>query len=360
MGSPNGTATIKDVARRAGVAVGTVSHYLNGTAPVAEKTAQRVQRAIERLGFRIHMGARSLRSRRTYSVGLVLPNISNPFYAEIARAVEDALWEQGVQTVLCDSYQDPEREWAHLEGLASRRVDGILLIRSERGAPAAQVDGLGVPVVYVDRAGEGRHSVTSDNRCGGQLAARHLASLGHRRIGVLAGESAVKNVRQRLQGFRAELTRHRVALRERDLLCGPQAIEFGYRVDELLAGPDRPTAVFATNDIVAIGAWRRLIEVGARVPEDVSLVGFDDIEMSRLLVPPLTTVRQDKEAMGREAAALLLGLLGGEGRPPAPLLIPPVLVVRGSTAVARGSPEAVAAPMSGRPASHIEKEVGSS
>jgi len=334
--SPSGSATIKDVARRAGVAVGTVSNYLNGTAPVAEKTARKVQRAIERLGFRIHMGARSLRSKRTHSAGLVLPNISNPFYAEIARAVEHALWEKGVQTVLCDSSQDPEREWMHIEGLASRRVDGILLIRSERGASAERVEALGVPVVYVDRAVEGRHSVTTDNRLGGELAAEHLAALGHRRVGVLAGESGVRNVRQRLEGFRVELEQHRVAVRERDVLCGPQAIELGYRVGELLERKDPPTAIFATNDIVAIGAWRKLVELGLRVPEDVSLVGFDDIEMSRLLVPPLTTVRQDKVALGREASSLLLSLLEGEGRPAQQRFIPPELVVRGSTCAAGG------------------------
>jgi LacI family transcriptional regulator len=353
--SPNGTATIKDVARRAGVAVGTVSNYLNRTAPVAEKTAQRVKRAIDRLGFRIHMGARSLRSRRTYSAGLVLPNISNPFYAEIARAVEHALWEKGVQTFLCDSSQDAEREWLHLESLASRRVDGILLIRSERGTPSARVEELGLPVVYVDRAVEGKHSVTSDNRLGGELAARHLAALGHRRVGVLAGESGVRNVRQRLRGFTVELERNRVAVRERDLLKGPQALELGYRVDELLKRSDAPTAIFATNDIVAIGAWRKFVEIGVRVPEDVSLMGFDDIEMSRLLIPPLTTVRQDKVALGREAAELLLSVLGGDRRPAQQMLIPPQLVVRESTAAARGEGEVRAKASEGRPAHLIER-----
>jgi len=325
--------TIRDVARRAGVAVGTVSHHLNGSAPVAAKTAQRIQRAIESLGFRVDLGARGLRSRRTHSIGLVLPNISNPFYAEIACAIERALWEKGFQTLLCDSSQDAERERMHLDALESRRVDGILMIRtSERGAGRRHIDRLSVPIVFVDRGVEGKHSVTSDNRMGGALAARHLVDLGHRRVGILAGESGVGNVRQRLDGFMAEMERGGAPVRERDVISGPQAIEHGYAVADLMQRRPRPTAVFATNDVVAIGAWRKLLELGLRIPQDVSLVGFDDIEMSSLLFPPLTTVRQEKAALGREATGLLLRLLAGERHPAHPtLVIPPELVVRGST-----------------------------
>lgn len=328
----SGKVTIKDVARRAGVAVGTVSHYLNASAPVAGITAARVQRAIDQLGFRIHLGARSLRAQRTHSAGLLLPNISNPFYAEIARAIEHALWEQGLQTLLCDSAQEPERELRHLENLASRRVDGLLMIASRGGHPRERVDELGLPVVYVDRPMRGRPSVASDNRLGGQLAARHLAELGHRRIGVLAGESDVGNVRQRVGGFRAELRRRGLALADGDVVAGPLALELGYEIERLMARPRPPTAVFATSDIVAVGAWRTLLGLGWRIPQDVSLVGFDDIEMSRLLLPPLTTVAQDKAAMGREAAALLLRLMAGAAPRRAPVLIPPRLEVRGSTA----------------------------
>jgi LacI family transcriptional regulator len=323
--------TIKDVARRASVAVGTVSNYLNDTAPVADRTAVRVERAIRQLGFRIHLGARSLRSNRTHSAGLVLPNISNPFFAEIARAVEHALWDKGIQTILCDSSQDPERERLHLESLASRRVDGILMISGGRNPPP-RIDHLGVPVVHVDRGVVGQPSVVSDNRLGGELAAHHLAALGHRRIGVLVGEGHLPNVRERLLGFRAELGRHGLALREGDVVHGAQAVELGYEVTRLLRRKDRCTAVFATNDIVAVGAWRKLLELGVRVPDDMSLLGFDDIEMSRILLPPLTTVRQDKEAMGREAASLLLRMLAGVPPEPMRLLIPPRLIVRGSTA----------------------------
>jgi LacI family transcriptional regulator len=326
--------TIRDVARRAGVAIGTVSHHLNRSAPVSDETARRIQRAIDGLGFRIHLGARGLRAQRTHSVGLVLPNISNPFYAEIARAIEHALWEQGFQTLLCDSSQDPDREQAHLEALESRRVDGVLIIRTgERRPPRGPPDPASLPTVYVDRAVVGRHSVSTDNRLGGVLAARHLADLGHVRIGIMAGESRVGNVRHRLRGFQGELARRGIVVREEHVITGPQAIALGYAVAELVERPPRPTAIFATNDVVAIGAWRRLLELGLRIPQDVSLIGFDDIEMSSLLFPPLTTVRQDKVALGREATGLLLARLAGKPPPgPGVIKIPPELMIRGSTA----------------------------
>jgi LacI family transcriptional regulator len=324
--------TIRDVARHAGVAVGTVSNYLNGSAPLAEATARRVRRAIDGLGYRVHLTARSLRSRRTQSVGLVLPNISNPFYAEVARAIEHALWERGFQTLLCDSSQDPERERKHLDALESRRVDGILMIRTaEWRLPAARALRPRVPIVFVDRGVDGMPSVTSDNRLGGELAARHLAQLGHRAIAILAGENAVGNVRDRLHGFRAELARHGVTVAERDVVTGPQAVELGREVWRLVSRRPRPTAVFATNDIVAIGAWGQLVGKGTRIPADLSLMGFDDIEMSNLVQPPLTTIRQDKAALGREAAAVLLELLAGAAPRSRHVLIPPTLVIRGST-----------------------------
>ncbi len=261
------------MARRAGVAVGTVSHYLNESARVAEGTARRVQAAIDDLDYRIDLSARSLRSRRTQSVGLVLPNISNPFYAEVARSIEHALWEKGFQTLLCDSSQDPERERMHLEALESRRVDGILMIRTAGWRlPRARLERPRVPIVFIDRGVKGMHSVTTDNRLGGELAARHLAEMGHRSIFILAGENAVGNVRERLAGFKAEMARHGVTLRARDVVTGPQAIELGREVSQAVARRPRPTAVFATNDIVAIGAWRQLLGMGLRIPEDVSLV----------------------------------------------------------------------------------------
>lgn len=326
-------STMRDVAKAAGVSVGTVSNYINRSEPVAAATAVRIQAAIDALGYRVDVTARAFRTGQTYTIGLVVPTITNPYFAEVARAVTHDLWQHGFQTFLCDADADPTRERTFLEQLASRRVDGVLLIHCgdavELGRLAEHLD---VPTVFLDRAVPDQHAVETDNRLGGELAARHLIDLGHRRVGVLAGGHLVANIGERIEGFDRTFASMSVETPEPPIVVGPQALELGYRIDELLRHEPRPTAVFATNDIVAIGAWRTLVELGVRVPEDVSLIGFDDIEMSRLTVPALTTVAQDKPAIGREAAALLLSVIRGEARTPELRRVAPRLVVRGSTA----------------------------
>ena len=332
--------TIKDVAKAAGVSVGTVSNYLNGNVTVGDVRAERIRAAIADLGYRVDLGARGLRAGRTRTIGLLIPNISNPFFGEIARSIEHALTEHGFQTFLCDTGEDPQREAAYLANLASRRVDGLVVIyASHRSDPDRLRLPNPVPLVFVDRGVEGRPTVTIDNRLGGRLAARHLLHLGHRNIGVLVGGGDVQNVRLRVQGFVEELEAHGVDLPDAYVIEGPQALKFGGRVERLMALAKRPTAVFATNDIVAVGAWQRLLTLGLRVPADVSLVGFDDIELARNLIPPLTTVAQDIQAMGRRATERLLHAIDSRagGRSAAPAsddfeMIEPRLVVRESTA----------------------------
>lgn len=332
--------TIKDVASAAGVSVGTVSNFLNGTAHVGDARAARIQAAIEALGYQVDLAARGLRSGTTRTVGLLVPNISNPFFGEVARSIEHALTEHGFQTFLCDTGEDPEREEAYLANLAGRRVDGLLVIyASERADPGRLRAPEGVPLVFVDRGVPERPSVTIDNRLGGRLAARHLLGLGHRRIGILVGGREVRNVAIRLEGFLEELTAQGAEPPPEYVVEGDQQLALGSRVDELMALPEPPTAVFATNDIVAVGAWQRLLSLGLRVPDDVSLMGFDDIELCRSLIPPLTTVAQDKQAMGRRATERLLQAIalraadGSAARASDAFeMIEPRLVVRESTA----------------------------
>jgi LacI family transcriptional regulator len=331
-------ATMLDVAKAAGVAVGTVSNRLNSSVHVSPKTAKKIDDAIARLGYRIHLGARSLRAQRTHTVGLLLPSISNPFYAEIARAMENALWDRGYQMLLGYSSLDENRELKQLDNLESRRVDGIFMIYSSK-PPRERLKRMSLPVVCLDRAVEGQLSVTTDNILGGRLAARHLVALGHRRIAILAGQPSDLNIQERLRGFTAVLS-EQADSEEPQLLTGPeQAIELGYEVGRLLEGGRHPpTAIFATNDTVGVGAWRSLLELGIRVPQDISIIGYDDIEMTRLLIPPMTTVAQDKAVMAREAVGLLLKVLES-GAPPAgerpTIRVPPRLIVRGSTAPPR-------------------------
>ncbi|HYD42029.1 MAG TPA: LacI family DNA-binding transcriptional regulator [Anaeromyxobacter sp.] len=332
-------ATITSVARVAGVAVGTVSKHLNGSGPVAVATARRIQQAIDRLGYRVNLSARCLRARRSDSVGLILPNLANPFFAELAHAIQQALTERGLQTLLCESDENPDREGRLLEDLEARQVDGVLFVRaSDRSTAAGRL-----PTIYLDRPVAGRPSVASDNKLGGALVAQHLLSLGHRRLAVLREDRTAVSTGDRVKGFAAALRRRGVNLRDEDVLAGPpcgtaahvRAVELGRHVQELMRSKAPPTAIFATSDVVAIATARRLLELGFKIPDDVSLVGFDDIEMSAYVFPPLTTVRQDRAAMAREAIGALEQLLSGDEAPPAEALVEPKLVVRASTAPPR-------------------------
>jgi len=332
--------TIKDVARAARVSVGTVSNYLNGTTQVADAKAERIREAIDALGYHVHLGARGLRVGATRTVGLVVPNISNPFFGEIARELEHALTARGYQTFLCDSSDDSDRERAYLENLANRRVDGAFVIHAhDDGEPVRRYEEAAVPIVFVDRPVPGRPSVASDNYLGGRLVAEHVLELGHERIAVMLGRPEVSNVAARFAGLRDALMENGLDVPDAYVLKGRQTLEFGRDVDRLMALPAPPTAIFTTNDIVAVGAWLTLTEHGYRIPDDVSLIGFDDIELSRSIRPSLTTVAQDLPELARHAVDMLLDQIepeaGSKPRSTAVIETVPIeprLVVRASTA----------------------------
>jgi DNA-binding LacI/PurR family transcriptional regulator len=329
-------ATIRSVAKLAGVAPSTVSHYLNQTAPLSAATAKSVAEAIAALNYRVNLGARNLRLRKTNSIGVVIPNITSPFFGEIAAIMENTLWERGFQTLLCISERSPERELSQVAHLVSRQVDGILLVYcSQKSRIADTLKQISVPIVFVDRRVPDQYSVSTDNFLGGRLAARHLAGLGHRVIGLLCGEPSVQNVAERIQGFQLELQSFGLEIPEAYKAKGRQDLQLGLRITDLLQLEPRPTAIFATNDIVAIGAWRKLVESGFRIPRDISIMGFDDIAISRFLVPPLTTVAQPYREIGAKAVELLVDLVQAEETTkPADknVILAPTLKIRGSTA----------------------------
>ncbi|MBV9999315.1 MAG: LacI family DNA-binding transcriptional regulator [Verrucomicrobia bacterium] len=331
---PGIKATIRNVAKLAGVAPSTVSHYLNRTAQLAPETAQNVERAIAALDYRVNLGARSLRLKKTHSIGLIIPNINTPYFGELAGVIENVLWDRAYQMLLCISERDPERELSHLATLVSRQVDGILMVYNQERENRAERTKAPVPLVFLDRAVTGAPSVASDNYLGGKLAAEHLVSSGHRQIAILCGEPAIRNVADRLAGFNDVLARRGLRILPEHILEGLQDLELGSRVGELFAKRPYPTAIFATNDIVAIGAWCELIRRSFRVPADVSLIGFDDIQMSQFLVPPLTTVAQPAPQIGREAVELLIDLINRKDQfvnaAPAHVKVAPALKVRGS------------------------------
>ena len=333
--------TIGDVALRSGVSTATVSRVLSGAAEARPATRARVLAAVEALGYRPSAVARALKRQATHTIGLVITDIQNPYYPEIVRAVEDAARERGWLVLLCNAGEDPDRQRAELELLLERRVDGLILAASRIGRRHSEWLALApVPVVLVNcRApGDALASVRSDNRAGARAATRHLLELGHRRIGHVSASTRDPAVRERLTGIRDAL-RGSGGAGSLPVTYGDGHVSGGERAAcELLAAHPDLTAILAYNDLTAIGVLRAVRASGRHVPADVSVVGFDDIDLAAWLDPPLTTVRQQKSTLGRWAVETLDAL--GSGRLGAPIPVRRLetpLVVRASTAAAQRS-----------------------
>ena len=337
MGQAN-VPTIEDVARRAGVSVGTVSNVLSNARFVRLATRAQVEQAIQELGFRPNRLARALVSRRTNTIGLVLPDIANPFFAELARGAEDILGEQDYVVVLGNSDNDPRKEQRYLSNFDDRRIDGIIVVIAA-ASDAADVRGLAnqLPTVAVDRTvprwrGD---TVVGDNRLGMSLAVKHLAELGHDRLAFIDGDSRLSTASERHDGFLQAV--ETAGLQVHSYSEGAFTFESGFAQGEaLLRGANRATAVCAANDLLALGVLSAALEHGCRVPDDLSVVGYDDIAYARLASPGLTTVRQPAYDMGTAAARLLLGRLAGARRRSRHLVMEPSLMIRASTTAPRG------------------------
>jgi len=325
-------ATIVDVARRARVSASTVSHVVNGTRFVSEDARARVEAAIRALGYRPNGLARSLRRGQSHTLGLVLPDSANPYFAEIGRELELSAFEAGFSVVLCNSENDREKERLYVNVLARNQVDGILLVATGDRTDHffSLIEGK-LPVVMLDReaAKPGLDCVIADNVEGGRLATHHLASLGHRRIGFVTGPPKVSSSVQRLAGYRKAL--QQAGLRVEDALIRPGDFhpESGWAAaHKLLALAQPPTAIFACNDLMAMGVLRAANELGRNVPRELAVVGYDDIELSRYTIPPLTTVAQPKREMAREALSLMTRRLEAESLDPQQRHLPVTLVIR--------------------------------
>ena len=327
-------ATIDDVAARSGVSTATVSRVLSGSVPARPETRERVLAAARELDYRPSGIARALKRQETRTLGLVVTDITNPFYPQLVRAVEAAAHERGYGIVLANGGNEPARELEHLDLLVERRVDGIVIVSSlMTRRHAERLHGTAVPVVLVNDtvAGSGLPTVTTAHRHGARLATEHLIALGHRRIGHIGAPADQAASAQRRQGVRDAL--RAAALGEPLIAIGDGGVAGGARAAEALIGSDI-TGIVAYNDLTAIGALRALRRAGIGVPETVSVVGFDDIDLAAWTDPPLTTIRQPTDALGRWAVEHLTDLLAGhavDGLSP-PVLLEPTLVVRGSTA----------------------------
>ena len=328
---------MKDVAERARVSVSTVSHVLNGTRKVAEGTRVGVLAAVEELGYRPNLLAKGLKTRRTYTLGLLIPDIQNPFFTSVVRGVEDVALSRGYHLFLCNTDEDAGREDEYVVELAKKGVDGLMVAPSaSRAERAGRLRSEGVPFVFVDRRVEGVEAdvVGVDNRAGMRLVAEHLVGMGHRRVGMVSGPLDKASGRERYEGLKGALEELGSGLEDRLVRFGDFKTAGGREgARGLMDLGTPPTAIVAANNQMTLGALLEIEGRGLRVPEDVSVVGFDDPEWAPLVSPPLTAVAQPTYEMGVRAAGLLLDRI--EGVPEAParsVLLEPWLVVRGSVA----------------------------
>lgn len=323
--------TITDVAREAGVSVATVSKVLNGRDGVAPGTTLRVQGVIASLGYESSLVATSLRSRRTGVIGTLVADFE-PFSAEILKGVATALHGSDLELLAYSARRSDSSAWENrsLRRLSGTLIDGAILVTPS--VVAAPVD---IPVVAIDphTGPDALPTVESDNLAGALNATRHLLELGHTRIGFVAGRPDLRSAQLREQGYRE-------ALAEAGVAFDPDLVRVGRYEDELardavrdlLASPARPTAVFAANDVSALATMEIAADLGLRVPEDLSVVGFDDIPEATRVVPALTTVRQHMHELGAIATEMLLTLLDGRVPESTHVQLPTELIVRGSTA----------------------------
>jgi DNA-binding LacI/PurR family transcriptional regulator len=330
--------TIYDVARAAGVSTATVSRALNGTGQVTPSTRAAIEAAVEELGYRPNTIARSLVTKSTQTIAFLLPDITNPFYAALVHGIQQYAIAHDFTMLLCTTEGSPEREEQYLELLRSKQVDGALvdglLLPPERIARFVKD---GFPIVCLDRdiAARSVPLVQVDNRLGGRLATEHLIGLGHRTIAHVTGAQALRISEDRFAGFREAHQAH--GLEPSRLVAeGRFTEEGGYEAAKALMRWRLDfTAVFAANDLSAIGVLHALAEAGLRVPDDVSVVGFDDLRLSAFTTPPLTTIRQPAAQIAERATEMLIGLTRGKRVRRLRHLLEPELVVRRSTARAR-------------------------
>ena len=331
--------TIRDVARLAEVHPGTVSRALNEQTRtlVNEETAARVLRAADELGYRPNPIARGLKTNRSQTIGVLVPDLMNPLFAAIVRGIEDRLSPAGYTLLITNTDNDLERERSEFQAMRARQVDGFITATAQRDHRLiTEVVGEDAKVVLVNRSVDDNAlpAVTVDDRAGARLAVEHLIDLGHRRIAHLAGPRDVSTGFRRHQGFVE-------TMRERGLEVDPELVLFsdgfiepeGVRVcRELLARGAEFTAIVAGNDLMALGCYDALAEHGVRCPDDVSVVGFNDMPFADRFQPALTTVRIPHYEIGAAGADLMLALLRGQDVLPQEILLAPELVVRASSA----------------------------
>ncbi len=311
----NSVPTIGDVAQRAFVSKTTVSHVINGTRYVEEQTKQRVLDAIAELGYRPSNVARSLTTKRTGSIGIIVSDASNQFFGEMLRGVEEVIKPAGYTLIVCNTDESLDREEHYLNLLLSQRVDGIIAAAtSQKWAVLAMAEARQTPIVFVDRRFEGLEGpyVGADNFGGAYQGARYLIDRGYRQIGILAGFQRLSSMRERLQGFRQALAEANIPILEEWIVTSELSIEAGKAATvRLLMAATRPAALFVNNNLLSLGALLALRDMRLRCPQDIAMACFDDHPWAAVCAPPLTVVSQPARGIGHRAADILCTLING-------------------------------------------------
>jgi LacI family transcriptional regulator len=311
--------TIHDVAKKCGVSAATVSHVINGTREVAPETADKIRRTIEELDYQPNAAARSLRTRRTGVVGILVTDITNPFFASLVRGAEDTASESGLAVIVCNSGESAAREQQYVRLLRQRRVDGLIMSPVGDGSSDCirSIARSKTPLVFVDRkpVAINGDAVLSNNLDGAEKATQYLVDRGHSRIGLIIGIPGVTTTEERLEGYRRVLERSDIPLDEDLIQYGSYRIEGGRgAANALLRMSEPPTALFGTNNLMTIGLLKEILCRGLTVPDDVAVVGFDEIALGDLARPRLTTVCQHPAEIGEQAMRLLIERIHGASR----------------------------------------------
>ncbi|EGT4509970.1 transcriptional regulator RbsR [Cronobacter sakazakii] len=328
-------ATMKDVARLAGVSTSTVSHVINKDRFVSEAIRLRVEDAIRTLNYAPSALARSLKLNQTRTIGMLITASSNPFFSELVRGVERSCFERGYSLVLCNTDGDEQRMNRNLETLLQKRVDGLLLLCTEthQPSPAIMKRYPAIPTVMMDWSPfDGGSDVIQDNSLlGGDIATRYLIDKGYTRIACVTGPLDKTPARLRLEGYRTAMQRAGLPVAEGYEVIGDFEFAGGLRaMQSLLALSEPPQAVFMGNDAMAVGAYQALYQAGLRIPQDIALVGYDDIELASYMTPPLTTIHQPKDELGELAIDVLIHRMAQPELQQQRLQLTPELMVRGS------------------------------
>ena len=330
------TPTILDVAKLAGVSTTTVSHFINGTRYISDDLKEKVEKAIAELDYHPNSMARGLRRGESKTIGLIVPDNSNPFFAEVLRQIENVGYENGYSVILCNSDGDIEKEAAYSNLLVNKQVDGIIFITTNNSCEhLQQLITSGIPILLVDRDIPLKSSdvLLVNNFQGGYDAANYLIRLGHRKIACVTGPSSLTPSAERVKGYRQALMDAGIAVHPEWILSGDFQVEGGERgIEQILRMVERPSAIFACNDMMALGVLRGLQNSGFSIPQDFSLIGFDDILLSSIVSPALTTIAQPVDEMSKLAIELLVKRIQNKkvGSSEERIILPTRLVIRES------------------------------